>query len=67
LRGELWYNSLATAHLEGFVRSLVVKLFAPQIQAVLIALAQTLELQTDIAMQAFVSTIVLGMTRTPPF
>jgi hypothetical protein len=56
----LWYNSLATAHLEGFVRSLVVKLFAPQIQAVLIALAQTLELQTDIAMQAFVSTIVRG-------
>ena len=54
-------------HPKGLVRALLVKLLAPQFQAILIDPAQTLEFQTDIAMQAFVSPIVLGMAGPASF
>ena len=50
-----------TTHSKGFMGALLVKLLAPQFQAVLIDLAQTLKLQANIAMQAFVGPIVLRM------
>src|SRR5262249_43919574 len=50
-----------TTHTKGLVGALLVKLLAPQFQAILIDSAQTLELQADIAMQTFVGPIVLRM------
>jgi hypothetical protein len=41
--------------------ALLVKLLAPQFQAILIDAAQAFQFQTDIAMQAFVRSVVLGM------
>jgi hypothetical protein len=41
--------------------ALLIKLLAPQFQTILIDAAQALQFQTDIAMQAFVRSVVLGM------
>ena len=49
------------------MRALVVELLAPQFQALLIDVAQTLKLQTDVAMQAFVGPIVLRMSGAASF
>ena len=50
-----------TTHSKGLMGPLLVKLVVPQLQAMLIDPAKTLQLQADIAMQAFVSPIVLRM------
>jgi hypothetical protein len=49
------------------MRPLMVKFLAPQIQTSLITSAQGLELQTDIAMQTLMGSIVLGMSRATSF
>jgi len=50
-----------TAHSKGLMGALLIKLLAPQFQTILIDAAQALQFQTDIATQAFVRSVVLGM------
>ena len=45
--------------------ALLVKLLAPQLQAMLGDPAQGLELRADIAMQTFMGSVVLGMAGRP--
>ena len=52
-----------TTHSKGLMGALLVKFLTPQLQAILIDSAQSLQLQADIAMQAFVSPVILRIAR----
>jgi len=50
-----------TTHSKGLMGTLLVKLLAPQFQAILIDSTQTLQFQADITMQALMRPVVLGV------